>query len=134
MEVNWLPDEVWNLRSSLLYDTSDNQFDAASIQLGSNPAKVVFSTWATPCANPALLLNRPVTEQANFSAYYPSTTTGVYSAIEYSLEADQAVEDMVGFEYDNCCWQMRLLYMRYIDTAGGFIPISATRPRSGKCL
>ena len=33
---------------------------------------------------------------------------------------------MVGFEYDNCCWQMRLLYMRYIDTAGGFIPDFST--------
>ena len=39
VEVNWLPDEVWNLRSSLLYDTSDNQFDAASIQLGFKPGK-----------------------------------------------------------------------------------------------
>ena len=25
---------------------------------------------------------------------------------------------MVGFEYDNCCWKLRLLYMRYLDTAG----------------
>ena len=54
VEVNWLPDEVWNLRSSLLYDTSDNQFDAASIQLGSNPAKVVFSTLGHPARTPAL--------------------------------------------------------------------------------
>jgi LPS-assembly protein len=29
---------------------------------------------------------------------------------------------MVGFEYDNCCWKMRLLYMRYLDTAGSFAP------------
>ena len=124
VEVNWLPDEVWNLRSSLLYDTSDNQFDAASIQLGFKPGKGrIFNLGYTLREPPPSLLNRPVTEQANFSAYYPiNDNWSVFGAIEYSLEADQAVEDMVGFEYDNCCWQMRLLYMRYIDTAGGFIP------------
>ena len=124
MEVNWLPDEVWNLRSSLLYDTSDNQFDAASIQLGFKPGKGrIFNLGYTLREPPPSLLNRPVTEQANFSAYYPiNDNWSVFGAIEYSIEADQAVEDMVGFEYDNCCWQMRLLYMRYIDTAGGFIP------------
>ena len=124
VEVNWLPDEVWNLRSSILYDTSDNQFDAASIQLGFKPGKGrIFNLGYTLREPPPSLLNRPVTEQANFSAYYPiNDNWSVFGAIEYSLEADQAVEDMVGFEYDNCCWQMRLLYMRYIDTAGGFIP------------
>ena len=32
------------------------------------------------------------------------------------------MEDMVGFEYDNCCWRIRILYMRYIDTDRGEIP------------
>ena len=26
---------------------------------------------------------------------------------------------MAGFEYDDCCWRVRLLYMRYVDTLVG---------------
>ena len=123
-EVNWLPDELWTVRSSLLYDTEDNEFDAASIQVGFRPGKGrVFNVGYTLREPPPSLINRPVTEQANFSAYYPiNDNWSVFGALEYSLEANEAVEDMLGFEYDNCCWQMRLLYMRYIDTAGGFTP------------
>ena len=29
---------------------------------------------------------------------------------------------MFGVEYDDCCWRMRVLYMRYIDTLVGDIP------------
>ena len=124
IEVNWLPDDIWTVRSSLLYDTEDNEFDAASLQVGLRPGNgQVFNVGYTLREPPPSLLNRPVTEQANFSAYYPiNDSWSIFGAIEYSLEANEAVEDMIGFEYDNCCWQMRLLYMRYIDTAGGFTP------------
>jgi len=26
------------------------------------------------------------------------------------------VEDMIGVEYDGCCWRVRLIYMSYLDT------------------
>ena len=46
-------DEVWNLRSSILYDTSDNQFDAASIQR-LNPVKAYFQSGLHPARTPTL--------------------------------------------------------------------------------
>ena len=124
VEVNWLPDDSWTVRSSLLYDTEENEFDAASAQVGyRTPKGSIFNAGYTLREPPPSRSNRPTTEQTNFSAYYPiNDNWSVFGAIEYSLEANEFVEDMVGFEYDNCCWQMRLLYMRYIDTAGGFSP------------
>jgi len=124
VEFNWLPSEAWTFRSSILYDTNENRFDAASIQLNHRPGDgKVFNIGYTLREPPPSLLNRPVTEQANVSAYYPiGDNWRVFGALEYSLEANEAVEDMVGLEYDGCCWQARLLYMRYIDTAGGFVP------------
>ena len=124
VEFNWLPDDVWTVRSSLLYDTEDSRFDAINAQVGFRPGDgKVFNVGYTLREPPPSLVNRPVTEQANFSAYYPiNDRWSIFGAYEYSLEANRAVEDMVGFEYDDCCWQMRLLYMRYIDTAGGFTP------------
>ena len=43
-------------------------------------------------------------------------------AWNYSLEANRSVEDMVGIEYDSCCWQVRLLHLRYFDTVRNEIP------------
>ena len=72
---------------------------------------------------PPSLLQRPVTEQANFSTYWPiNDKWSVFGALEYSLEGSTAVEDMFGVEYDDCCWRVRLLYMRYVDTELGEIP------------
>ena len=123
-EVSWLPSETWRFRASALYDTNDNTFDAASAQvtLLTDHGGVVSAGY-TLREPPPSLLERPVTEQANFSAYWPiNDTWSIFGALEYSLEGSTAVEDMFGVEYDDCCWQVRVLYMRYIDTKVGEIP------------
>ncbi len=123
-EFSWSPNPQWQLRASALYDTNDNTFDAASAQATYFPwSGAVLSAGYTLREPPPSLLERPVTEQANVSAYAPITDHwSVFGALEYSLEGSTAVEDMVGFEYDNCCWRLRVLYMRYIDTERGEIP------------
>jgi len=123
-EFSWSPNPKWQLRASALYDTNDNAFDAASAQATYFPwSGAVLSAGYTLREPPPSLLERPVTEQANVSAYAPITDHwSVFGALEYSLEGSTAVEDMVGFEYDNCCWRLRILYMRYIDTERGEIP------------
>ncbi len=73
--------------------------------------------------NPALLFERPVTEQANVSAYWPiNDEWSIFAHWSTPLKGSTAVEDMFGVEYDDCCWRVRLLYMRYIDTELGEIP------------
>jgi LPS-assembly protein len=64
-----------------------------------------------------LVGNQPVTEQSHLSTYYPiNGNWRFFMAWNYSLEAHRSVEDMLGFEYDSCCWRMRLLHLRYFDT------------------
>jgi len=46
----------------------------------------------------------------------------VFAAVNYSIEAGESVEDMFGVEYDTCCWKLRLLHLRYFDTASGENP------------
>ena len=123
-EFSWSPNQQWQLRASALYDTNDNTFDAASAQATYFPwSGAVLSAGYTLREPPPSLLERPVTEQANVSAYVPlNDDWSLFGALEYSLEGSTAVEDMVGFEYDNCCWRIRILYMRYIDTERGEIP------------
>ena len=67
--------------------------------------------------------NQPVTEQSHLSTYYPiNANWRLFMAWNYSLEADRSVEDMVGIEYDSCCWRIRLLHLRYFDTVRGVVP------------
>ena len=123
-ELAWLPNQQWKLRGSALYDPNDNTFDAASAQATYFPySGAVLSAGYTLREPPPSLLTRPVTEQANLSAYVPiKDNWSVFGALEYSLEGSTAVEDMIGIEYDNCCWRFRILYMRYIDTDRGEVP------------
>ena len=123
-EATWSPNQRWRARASLLYDTNDNTFDAAYAQASyTTPSGALFNVGYTLREPPPSLVDRPVTEQANLSAYYPiNDSWSVFGAFEYSLEAATAVEDMFGVEYDDCCWRMRVLYMRYIDTLVGDIP------------
>ena len=122
-EMVWSPSSKWQLRSSLLYDTNQNTFDAAYAQASFKPAAhTIFNLGYTLREPPPSLVDRPVTEQANASLYFPiNDTWSVFGAYEYSLEASEVVESMAGFEYDDCCWRVRLLYMRYVDTLVGDI-------------
>jgi len=122
-ELALSPSRKWQVRASILYDPSDNDFDAAYAQASFTPEHgKIFNLGYTLREPPPSLIDRPVTEQANASAYYPiNDTWSVFGAYAYSLEASEAVESMVGFEYDDCCWRVRLLYMRYVDTLVGDI-------------
>lgn len=122
-ELAWSPSREWRVHSSVLYDPNDNNFDAAYAQASFMPGDgKIFNLGYTLREPPPSLIDRPVTEQANASAYYPiNDTWSVFGAYEYSLEASEVVESMVGFEYDDCCWRVRLLYMRYVDTLVGDI-------------
>jgi LPS-assembly protein len=71
----------------------------------------------------ALVGNQPVTDQVHLSTYYPiNLNWRFFMAWNYSLEADRSVEDMLGIEYDSCCWRVRLLHLRYFDTARDGVP------------
>ena len=120
-EFNWSPSSVWQIRSSLLYDANDNNFDAAYAQASFMPGNSkIFNLGYTLREPPPSLVDRPVTEQFNASVFYPiNDTWSVFGAYQYSIEASEVVETMAGFEYDSCCWRVRLLYMRYVDTLVG---------------
>jgi len=112
------------LRSSLLYDPYENIFDAASAQFGWTPGNgMVFNVGYARREPLPSVVERPITEQANISGYFPiDKHWSVFGAVEYSIEADASVEDMLGVEYDDCCWRVRMLYMRFVDTAPGQVP------------
>lgn len=123
-EVNFFPNERLAVRSNLQYDPSTGKMNAGNLIASyTEDSDTVFNIGYTFRRPVTLVGNQPVTDQVNMSTYYTvNYNWRVFMAWSYSLEADRSVEDMVGIEYDNCCWQVRLLHLRYFDTANDFVP------------
>jgi LPS-assembly protein len=125
--LNVRASERWSVHSNLLFDSAEEKLDTANVRVGFRPyGDTIVNIGYTLREPPASFAARPVTEQVNTSAYIPITDNWrAFGALRYSLEIGSSVEDMVGVEYDGCCWRVRLIYMSYLDTlrdADLFIP------------
>jgi len=109
--------ERWSIHSNLLFDAYDNELDAANVRVSYRPNdESLFNIGYTLREPPQSFAARPVTEQFNTSAYIPlDENWRLFGALRYSLEIDSSVEDMIGVEYDGCCWRARFLYVSYLD-------------------
>ncbi len=107
----------WSIHSNLLLDAYDKELDAANIRVSYRPSDdAIFNIGYTLREPPESLATRPVTEQVNTSAYIPlDDNWRLFGAVRYSIEIDGSVEDMIGVEYDGCCWRARFLYVSYLD-------------------
>lgn len=123
-ELNFYPTDRLTLRAALQYDPSTEKANAgnlfASYRREDGRLLNVGYTYRRPLN---LVGNQPTTDQVHASAYLPvDRNWRLFGAWNYSFEAGESVEDMVGIEYDSCCWKIRLLHLRYFDTARGIIP------------
>ena len=121
---SWLPTAQWEIDSNLLYG-DNKKFDAVNTQTsytsGNGSIFNVGYALRRRRSNGSQQ-NEVAFEQASFSAYYPiDHNWSIFGALNYSLKILEPVEDMIGFEYDGCCWQMRMLYMRYINSNGNLV-------------
>ena len=109
--------EHWSVHSNMLIDSSDQALDAANLRVSYRPKeRALVNLGYTLRESSPSLTARPKTEQVSTSAYIPlDSNWSVFGAVRYSIEIDSSVEDMIGVEYDGCCWQMRLIYMSYLD-------------------
>ena len=110
--------ERWSIHSNLLFDSYEDKLDAANVRVEFRPNKDAIVNVVYTLREPlASFAARPVTEQVNTSAYIPiNDNWSAFGAVRYSLEIGSSVEDMIGVEYDGCCWRVRLIYMSYLDT------------------
>lgn len=117
-ELEWQYSTALSMRSSALYDHHRNRFDAATLQVSYRNAQQAAINMGYTLRRSSLdAVDAALTEQASLSAYYPiSTNWKAFGAVDYSLAASELVQSSAGFEYEDCCWQVRALFMRYADT------------------
>jgi LPS-assembly protein len=129
-ELAYTPNGAVNLRTSLIWDPYSGDMTAGNFAVQySRDNGSVFNLGYNYRRPQGDFINQPITEQGHFSAYVPiHRRWSLFASMNYSFEGDRSIEDMVGVEYDSCCWQVRLLHLRYIDTAPGQISTDFDNP------
>jgi len=123
--LSFTPDQHLSVRTDMVYDPHSGNFNSGNILAGYTLDNGAIFNIGYAYQRPMQLAFLPAgTEQVTASTYLPlDTNWRVYGAINYSVIDNNAIEQMVGVEYDNCCWTVRVLYLRYYDNATtGFIP------------
>jgi LPS-assembly protein len=120
-ELSWFPNERLSLRSSLIFDPYSDDMNAGHFQASYRPDERSIYNLGYSYRRPlTTVTDQTPTEQAHFSTYFPvGRNWALFAGLNYSVEANTSVEDMLGVEYDTCCWKVRLLHLRYYDTVPG---------------
>jgi LPS-assembly protein len=124
-DLSFTPDEHLSLRTDIVYDPHSGNVDTSNFIGGytlDNGAVFNLGYAYNREQDPFELI--PETKQVTGSTYFPVTTNWrLFGAVNYSILDDKPIEQMVGAEYENCCWIVRLLHLRYYDLeATEFIP------------
>ncbi|MCB1679494.1 MAG: LPS-assembly protein LptD [Halioglobus sp.] len=123
-EVNFTPNPRFGLRSSLVWDPYSGNMNSGHVQaIYKGDDGSVYNLGYSYRRPLTLVTEEKATEEANISAYFPmGRNWRFFAAMNYSMRANDSVEDMFGVEYDTCCWKIRFLHLRYFDTATGLTP------------
>ena len=123
-EFTFTPNQQIQFRTSLIWDPHSGNMNSGHMLASYAPDNGSIFNIGYSYRRPLTTVNtQPVTEEASFSAYFPlDDNWRFFAAIDYSVEANTSVEDMAGLEYDNCCWTVRLLHLRYYDNVTGQNP------------
>ncbi len=124
-ELTFNPNSHLGVRGSIIWDPYENRANSGSLQANykteDNTIFNVGYTFRRPLGVAAL--TQANTEQVTVSTYLPIWSNwSAFGSISHSLEASTDIEKMIGVEYSNCCWAVRLLHLRYIDNVPGQIP------------
>jgi len=123
-ELSFTPNDKLSMRTSLIWDPHSEKMNSGHFQTSYTADNgSIFNIGYSYRRPLTTVITQPVTEEANISGYFPlDNNWSIFGAMNYSLEANTSVEDMVGVEYDSCCWTVRLLHLRYYDNVTELVP------------
>ena len=109
---------TWFGKGNIQWNLDENRTVRSSLTLGYRPDDdhiVNFSHRLVGTEDP----DDPRTEQIDLSAVWRlNPSWRLAGRWNYSLDADQSIESLLGVEYDNCCWALRFAARRYIADNG----------------
>jgi LPS-assembly protein len=101
-KIQWNPDEEETVRGSLL------------VSYRPEPNRII--NFAHRIVNTG---RNAETEQLDFSVLWPiKNNWTIAGRWNFSLDADQSIETLLGLQYDSCCWAARFAARRFITDDG----------------
>ncbi len=122
-ELTFRPGRPLRLVSSVLWDSRQDKVNEGGLNMQYHPNdKLLLNLgYRYRRDSPVVLPNGSVTietiEQADFSAVFPlSKRWQAYARWQYDLMNHNTIEDLVGLQFSDCCWDLRLVYQRGLDS------------------
>jgi LPS-assembly protein len=83
-------------------------------------ARIQYRPQFNKIFNVAYRFRRDSLEQGDVSLSWPLTDNWNFvGRYNYSLRDEETLEQLVGLEYESCCWGLRLVSRRYLSTRDG---------------
>jgi len=115
----------WNLNTAVIWDPNDNTIDEALFGLGYRKNNRRIANIGYREGGPLQL------DQTDLSFLWGvSRRFSVLGRWNYDLRSNRTIEGFAGLEYNDCCWQMRLIARRFIESRSVFL-IDEVEPDKG---
>ena len=104
----------WRLRGGVIWDPNDNQVDESSmhLQFRRDNRRILNVGYRHRV--------RDNIRQTDLSLYWPLTKHfSIMGRWNYDLASERTIEGFGGIEYNDCCWQVRLMARRFLDSPTG---------------
>ena len=118
----------WRLNSTLIFDPNDGQVDEAgfALQYRTDNHHIVNAGYR----------NRRIggVDQLDLSVRWPiNRKWGLMGRFNFDLENNRTIDGFAGLEYNDCCWQFRVLARRFIENPSNLL-VTETRNDDGVFL
>lgn len=116
-DLSFTPDKHLSFRTDMVYDPHSGNVNSGNAIAGyTTDSGAIFNLGYAYIRELQTNTLRVETEQVTASTFLPlDTNWRLYGAVNYSIIDNTAIEQMVGLEYENCCWIVRLMHLRYYD-------------------
>ncbi len=104
----------WSLRSGVIWDPNDNEVDESWAQIRfRRDNQHIFNVGYRHREQNDI-------RQSDLSLYWPiSRHWSIMGRWNYDFESNRTIEGFGGIEYNDCCWQVRLMARRFLDSPTG---------------
>lgn len=107
----------WRLTAGFQYDPESSDVDQGLLRL---QRRTESSLWNFSYRRRRDVIGRDSLEQLDLSFMFPlGEQISLIGRWNYSLQDDTSLEALGGFSYEACCWAVRLLGRRYVQSQDG---------------
>ncbi len=111
--LTWRPGHAWYLSADMQWDPNQDRTDIAG-------ARIQYRADDIHIVNLAYRYQRDLLENTELSFVWPLTAHWRgFARWQYSLRDELTQEQLVGVQYDSCCWGLRLVSRHYLNDLDG---------------